>query len=245
MLKRRHLIRMMQIGLVVLASGTLLAFWAPYGTDSLGWPVRWTYWTGMNAAGWSTGLAAEAWARALLRHQPAWRAYAVAALAASAAVLAASSAFHGVRGANWDIGDWMKAGLQVAVLVSAITAVYALFRERKAPNTSRPAVVGDALRERLPPALRDADIDALNAEDHYLRVFTRGDSVLVRMSMRDALVAVARLDGARTHRSWWVARQAVERVRKFEGKAELTLRNGVIAPVSRSYAPGLRKSGWF
>jgi DNA-binding LytR/AlgR family response regulator len=245
MLKRRHLTTMTQIGLVVLVSGTLLAFWAPYGTDSLGWPVRWIYWTGMNAAGWSIGLAAKAWVRARLRGQPAWRAYAIAALAASAAVLAASSAFHGVRGASWDIGNWINAALQVAVLVSAVTAVYALVRERKAPETPQPAVVGDALRERLPPALRGGEIDALNAEDHYLRVFIRGDSVLVRMSMRDALVAVARLEGARTHRSWWVARQAVERVRKFEGKAELTLRSGVIVPVSRSYAPGLRKAGWF
>lgn len=245
MLKRRLLTRMTQIGFVVLASGTLLAFWAPYGTDSLGWPVRWIYWTGMNAAGWSTGLAAEAWARARLRRQPAWRPYAIAALAASAAVLAASSVFHGVRGARWDIGIWTNATLQVAVLVSAITAVYALVRERSRTHPTVQKTVGDALRERLPPGLRDAEIDALNAEDHYLRVFTRGDSVLVRMSMRDALVAVAELDGARTHRSWWVARRAVERVRKFEGKAELTLRSGVIVPVSRSYAPGLRKAGWF
>lgn len=245
MMKPRHLPWLAQIGLVTLASGTLLAFWAPYGTDYLGWPGRWIYWTGMNVAGWTAGLAAEALARHRFPSRPAWFAYGAGALAASAAVLAATAIFYGVRGANWSAANWANAALQVVVLVGVITAVYALVRERSRPRVAAQTTVGNALRERLPPGFRDGAIDALSAEDHYLRVFSRGDSVLVRMRMSDALLAIAGLDGARTHRSWWVARGAVEDVRRFEGKAELTLRGGVTAPVSRTYAPALRKAGWF
>ncbi|WP_300554234.1 LytTR family DNA-binding domain-containing protein [Maricaulis sp.] len=59
------------------------------------------------------------------------------------------------------------------------------------------------------------------------------------------LLAVEALDGARTHRSWWVARGAVESVRRTNGKAELTLTGNIKAPVSRSFAPALREAGWF
>jgi len=47
------------------------------------------------------------------------------------------------------------------------------------------------------------------------------------------------------HRSWWVARDAVTDARRGDGKATLTLANGVEAPVSRAYAKALREAGWF
>ena len=65
------------------------------------------------------------------------------------------------------------------------------------------------------------------------------------MRLSDAIAAVEALDGARTHRSWWVARDAVERVSRGDGRAVLTLSNGLEAPVSRTYAPALREAGWY
>jgi DNA-binding LytR/AlgR family response regulator len=65
------------------------------------------------------------------------------------------------------------------------------------------------------------------------------------MRLGDAIAAVETLDGAQTHRSWWVARPAVASVSRGDGRAVLTLSNGVEAPVSRTYAPKLREAGWY
>ena len=102
-----------------------------------------------------------------------------------------------------------------------------------------------ALTGKLPPHLRRSRLLALQAEDHYLRVHTEAGDGLILMRLGDAIAAVETLDGARTHRSWWVARDAVERVSRGDGRATLTLANGVEVPVSRTYAPKLREAGWY
>jgi DNA-binding LytR/AlgR family response regulator len=42
-----------------------------------------------------------------------------------------------------------------------------------------------------------------------------------------------------------VAKGAVADAKRYDGRAVLTLKNGVEAPVSRSYAAALRDAGWF
>ncbi|MHA6287267.1 LytTR family DNA-binding domain-containing protein [Maricaulis sp. CAU 1757] len=249
MLSPRRLLPVLKVGLVSAGLGTLLAFWAPYGSDYLPWPGRWLYWTGMNAAGWAAGLTVEVAARRRLAGRPVAWVYGLAGLAATAAVMTATALFFRLRGAVWELENYVTAGLQVAVLVAVITAVYALVRERgtaaaTADEAAPAGEVGEALLDRLPAGFRGRPIDALSAEDHYLRVFSCGDSTLIRMRLRDALLAVSAIDGAQTHRSWWVAREAVEAVRRDSGKPELVLKGGTVAPVSRTYAPRLRQAGW-
>lgn len=65
------------------------------------------------------------------------------------------------------------------------------------------------------------------------------------MRLSDAIGAVEALEGAQTHRSWWVAKDAVTDVKKGDGRAVLILEGGVEAPVSRTYYPKLRSAGWF
>jgi DNA-binding LytR/AlgR family response regulator len=101
------------------------------------------------------------------------------------------------------------------------------------------------LAERLPFKLRGAAIRAVQAEDHYLRVHTDAGDALILMRLSDALTELRELDGARTHRSWWVARDAVNGVRRGRGRAVLELKGGLEAPVSRSFARSLRDEGWF
>ena len=69
------------------------------------------------------------------------------------------------------------------------------------------------------------------------------DLVLLRMS--DALRELAGLDGTRTHRSWWVARDAVESTRRDGDRIVLVLKGGAEAPVSRPNVRALREAGWF
>lgn len=99
--------------------------------------------------------------------------------------------------------------------------------------------------KRLPARLREAELLALAAEDHYVRVITDAGEELVLMRLADAVEELDGSDGAQTHRSWWVARHAVRSAARGNGKATLTLTNGATAPVSRRYAPDLRQAGWF
>ncbi len=100
------------------------------------------------------------------------------------------------------------------------------------------------IRARLPPRLARSRLVAVEAEDHYLRVRTEAGSALVLMRLVDALEALSGLDGFRTHRSWWVARTAVQAMRWKGGRGDLTLSDGSSAPVSRTYAAVLKGTDW-
>ncbi len=99
--------------------------------------------------------------------------------------------------------------------------------------------------QRLPPRLRGAELYAVQSEDHYLRLHTSLGSDLILLRLADAVAELEGIEGAQTHRSWWVAKSAVTDARRADGRALLTLRNGVEAPVSRGYAAALRQAGWF
>lgn len=134
--------------------------------------------------------------------------------------------------------------LVVTVAISAIN----VFLARPAPVQTHAAPGGTAparFLERLPPRLRGATLIAVQAEDHYLRLHTDRGSDLILMRLSDAVAELEGLEGARTHRSWWVARDAVRDVSRGDGRATLTLEGGIVAPVSRRYARALRDAGWY
>jgi DNA-binding LytR/AlgR family response regulator len=98
---------------------------------------------------------------------------------------------------------------------------------------------------RLPERLRGGEIFAVEAEDHYLRLHTSLGQDLILLRLADAIAELEGLEGAQTHRSWWVAKAAVASVERGDGRATLTLRDGAEAPVSRGFAKQLRAAGWF
>lgn len=99
--------------------------------------------------------------------------------------------------------------------------------------------------ERLPLRLRGADLWAVEAEDHYLRLHTSRGQDLILMRLADAVAELDGLEGAQVHRSWWVARAALTDVKLGDGRATLTLKDGAQVPVSRTYAKALREAGWY
>ena len=101
-----------------------------------------------------------------------------------------------------------------------------------------------AFRERLPFKYRHAELYALSAEDHYLRVHTSAGDTLILMRLYDAIRELDGIEGSQTHRSWWVAKDAVADVTRGDGRVSLTLKNAVAAPVSRSYQKTLKQDGW-
>jgi LytTr DNA-binding domain len=99
-------------------------------------------------------------------------------------------------------------------------------------------------RARLPLHLQGARLLALVSEDHYLRVYTDSGNAMILMRLSDAIAELGGERGAQTHRSWWVARDAVTKAVRGDGKAVLTLSDGTEAPVSRTYYRALSGQGW-
>lgn len=93
-------------------------------------------------------------------------------------------------------------------------------------------------------AVGAGDILALESEDHYVRVHTRSGSTLLLLRLADAIAELDGIDGARTHRSWWVARGAVAEVVRRNRAVSLRLVNGIEAPVARNAVSDLRAAGW-
>jgi DNA-binding LytR/AlgR family response regulator len=93
--------------------------------------------------------------------------------------------------------------------------------------------------------VKGAVIYAVSAEDHYLRLHTSKGSELILMRLSDAISELDGLEGAQTHRSWWVAREAVESVKRDGDRVTLQLTGGAEAPVSRPNVRALREAGWF
>lgn len=114
-----------------------------------------------------------------------------------------------------------------------------------APSAPEPAPVAperEAPTLPLPPGF--GPVSALKGEDHYVRVIGEGREELILMRMRDAIDRLGAADGLRIHRSWWVARDAVESVRREGRTAVVVLKGGHEAPVARDMMPALRAVGW-
>ena len=134
------------------------------------------------------------------------------------------------------------------LLVSAAMTAINYLADRK-PTQTHAATDADAappaFLERLPGRLRGAALYAVEAEDHYLRLHTSDGADLILMRLSDAIAELEGIEGAQTHRSWWVARDGVDDARRFDGKAVLRLKSGAEVPVSRTYVRALRQAGWF
>ena len=133
------------------------------------------------------------------------------------------------------------------LIISAATTVLSVLVDGQPTTTSAAPADAPAAKflDRMPPRLAGGALFAVEAQDHYLRLHTSLGEDLILMRLTDAIAELEGIEGARTHRSWWVARDAIVGVERAEGRASLTLPNGAHVPVSRSYARTLREAGWF
>jgi DNA-binding LytR/AlgR family response regulator len=133
----------------------------------------------------------------------------------------------------------------VLVVSLGMTAISYLLH--RAPTQTHAAEAGDAppkFLERLPMKLKGAEVWAVEAEDHYLRLHTSKGQDLILMRLADAVRELEGIEGAQAHRSWWVARDAITGAERGDGRATLTLKDGAQVPVSRTYARLQRERGW-
>ncbi|MGY6628231.1 MAG: LytTR family DNA-binding domain-containing protein [Oceanicaulis sp.] len=238
--------------------GTFLAVLGPYGTQSFGWPGVWLYWTGLIILGGVFGQLGGRAMRRLRPHWPRWTHYAAAAVILTLPVTAAVFVINTLHSGAAHWSALPQLAFFVLVIAGAVAGfsyiAVSLRRAREAgvsgggadaAGSTAPATASSALLDKLPVRLRRAAILSMSAEDHYLRVRTEAGEALILMRLSDAAAACAGLDGARTHRSWWVARAAIADTKKGDGRGVLILTDGSEVPVSRSYYPALKEAGWF
>jgi hypothetical protein len=240
-----------QVG-AVAGLGVLLAVLGPFGTFSIAPAAeRLVYWVGVLLLGyivyWPACLHADAAARRLGR-SPFVARLAATALATAPLTLLVWLASYRHTPSLWPTpAAYLAFYPSVLVIGAVLTALLWALERRLRPAAAAPSPAppdaGSRFLQKLPPHL-GCELLALQMEDHYVRAHTARGSDLVLMRMRDAVEALAGVDGLRVHRSWWVARAAVAGVERQDRSLRLVLQNGLKVPIPRERIADLREAGW-
>ena len=238
---------------VAMAAGLFLALAGAFGTGAAPLPQRLGYWitTMILTSAVGAALFLPPYLNGWLDRRPLTGSVIVAlVMSAPLTVLVwilGALFFPRFLSTDWRSlpGYWPTVAL-VSLVMTALNHLVADRAGRRQTTHAAPAGAAPAkFLERIPLKLRGGELHAVQAEDHYLRLHTSRGSDLILMRLADAVAELEGIEGAQTHRSWWVARAAVTDARRSDGRAVLTLKTGIEVPVSRSYAGALRDAGWF
>ncbi len=225
--------------LTCLAAGIVLGILAPFDTNRLSTMFRFTYWIGLCLAGGLGASATDYIAHKLKKDLSIWPCAFFQSITAAMAVFAVIIwlTYH-LGGSFQDPFDAVMTFFYIWVISMTISSIGALMRQRDDVGDSAPS--RPTLYERLPPKLRSAEIYALAAEDHYVRVITSKGDELILMRLSDAIKETTPLKGLSPHRSYWVSEGGVKSVKK----SELILHTEQAVPISRSGMKLVRGAGW-
>jgi hypothetical protein len=252
---------------IMTGVGLFFGILGPFGSAEQSLPVRIASWLAFAYIGYAFYRPMSPvvnWAQATL-HLPRFGLWIAAVLAATvpmtAAVLAIGNLDDPLRWPGMEIA--LTTYFYVFVIGGAVTLLFNVLPARDAapaapnaplappdiaPEARRPqpaaqATPANPLFDALAPEL-GSDVIALEMEDHYVRVHTALGSELVLMRLRDAIAHLGAVEGRQVHRSWWVARGAVEDARREGRNVRLILPRGIEAPVARAQIAELRDAGW-
>ena len=226
----------------------IVAFSGGFGSGVLTVVPRTLYWIALTAVGAGIGIAAAhvAFPRVWFTRRPiaAWATIVACVTAPMTPLVALSTA--AIHHLTFQLSLLVEVFPSTLATTAGLTALAFLVRRRGPVETHATAVGAPPPKflTRLPAKLRGAELWALEAEDHYLRLHTSQGQDLILMRLSDAVAELEGIEGARTHRSWWVARAALSSVERADGRATLTLVDGAQVPVSRAYVKMLREAGW-
>ncbi|MDG2523522.1 LytTR family DNA-binding domain-containing protein [Caulobacter segnis] len=236
---------------MLITIGLLMGFLGPFGSNRVPAVERYIYWMICIVGG---GVIAVLGDQALGRHLVVtWRrVIIVSALMTPPVALLVLCTEHVLIGGRLDLPGFLRLLWRVSPIVLAVMTVRALVWRRRPALVETRTVIAPPLpeaeatfRRRLSAKRRAARLIAVEAHDHYLKVHTDAGAELITLRFSDALDELASAHGWRTHRSWWVAADAVEGVRWRRGVGEMRLADGLTAPVSRTYGQVLKDAGWF
>ncbi len=252
----------------VLIASALLAFSGLYGGESFPFLVRLVYWATLIGAGLWLGDALSRQLRPLLAPLP-WAArWILYSLILTVPMFGFVMILEGFSDEPIVVTDYAEVALKVWVVTAVITGFR--MKDHEAAAAGSPALPPDEadrppdgeaetvkseasiaakqgtskILRRLQPKLRDAELWALGAEDHYVRVITDAGDELILVRFVDAISESDSMEGLRVHRSWWVARQGIDRISKRTEGGVIFLKNGEEIPISRRRMSDVKLAGW-
>ena len=255
---KRTLARKLAVDLSVMTViGLVMAVIGPFGSFEQPLTSRLAVWLGLSYTGYAVyspiGPLVDRFHRLLdLPRIGLWIAGVLVASVPMAVIAWSLNAFYGPI--SWPRAEVaLTHYLYVLLVGGTITVLFQLLdRDRPAaepvttarnetPTTAEPE--NPRFVDRLPAEV-GTDLLALEMEDHYVRAHTALGSELVLLRMRDAVAELETVEGLQVHRSWWVARGAVEEIKRDGRNVRLVLANGLQAPVSRANVQMLKDAGW-
>ncbi|MFT3722349.1 MAG: LytTR family DNA-binding domain-containing protein [Hyphomonadaceae bacterium] len=246
--------RILRAAGIALGLGVLFAWFGVYQTSVFPLPERIAYWTVLMGVGIASSSIANPLVinRWLPRAHPLFQVAAISALISVPITIGLGVIEFAADGIIAPLDWWGLQYLYVIALSAVMTSLAWIVEKWRtgmlvaAPVPAVPATApaGSAFTERLPVKFRSAQVYAVSAEDHYLRVHTSLGETMILMRLADAVRELASLEGLQTHRSWWVAKQGLADASKGDGKVTLKLKSGAEAPVSRTYQKAVKDAGW-
>jgi uncharacterized membrane protein len=235
--------------IICIVLGLLFALLGVYDSDDMSLLPRIVFWTLMMCGGAVLFAVTEpiVFGSFLKDTHPAAQLIAVAVLI-SIPITIVLSGMNTQFTYDWPAKNWAGQFINVFTLSIVITVGrYALFQianymKVSVPVAETPQDAANLFLSRLPLKFRSAALYAVSSEGHYLRVHTDKGSDLILMRISDAIRELAAADGLQVHRSWWVARSGIEEVKRDKGRRLLVLKNGEVAPVSRTYLSALKSA---
>jgi DNA-binding LytR/AlgR family response regulator/type IV secretory pathway VirB2 component (pilin) len=231
----------------------VLAVSGPFGTfESFNLGQQLVYWAVMVLLSYLVGqglfgLLADT-LRPLIAQR--WPRLVVAAMLTAVPVAAIVFAVNSVAYQHLAWSSLLPIWLYTTLVTLVICIAVATLREqlRQAGATVVPAALATAtpapppILERVPLPQRGRLI-ALSVEDHYVDIITERGKTLVLMRLADAMRETGTVAGLQIHHSHWVARDAVVKAHRSEGKLQLELSDGTRLPVSRGFLAQVREAG--
>lgn len=152
----------------------------------------------------------------------------------------------------WAISPWLAIGSEyitwLSLLLPANLILWYLVDAKALPT----AVTGPMnITEFVEPeflkktrGIRVVEVLALQADEHYIKVYTKQGQELIHHRLSEAVAAMPATLGTRVHRSWWVSDEAVLYGRRVGRRYRLELSNELSVPVSDAYLQVARERGY-
>jgi hypothetical protein len=230
-----------------VAIGLVMAILGPFGSSERTLAERLLYWQICMVGGGFIGIAIDEPVRRRVRHF--WGRLALVSVGMTPFVtVLVGFTNHFLSPMRLTLANVAEPAFQVFVVCFAVMCLRQLAWAEPVVVVAAPEPAEDpaaAFRRRLSAKRREAALLAVEAEDHYLRVHTDAGDELITARFGDALSELAGVRGFQTHRSWWVAAEAIDEVKWLRGRGEAKLKCGMTIPISRSNAGPLKAAGWF
>ena len=133
-------------------------------------------------------------------------------------------------------------GVCVSIILGMHLVPQLFLRETSEALATEPTVA-PRLARRLPEDFQGRVL-RLSGDGHYVKVSTSEGQFEVRLRLRDAVDEMHGVPGFWSHRSHWVATEAISDWNVRKGRPVLELSNGDVVPVGAKYQPELEAAGF-